>query len=183
MLPLLAVPFIAVAIAAWRVHRAARCAPSTANAKAIVVLGARVLPSGRATPALQHRAETGAALFLAGRAPLIIFSGGGAPSEASIARDIAVAAGVPPEACLVEEQSRSTYENAIFTVPMLKERGIDDVLLVTDDFHLLRGAAHFARLGINAFPVASGRVLDTRRRLIATAREALVLMRRPWLLF
>ncbi len=174
---------VGIGTAAWRVHRAANRPPAAANAKAIVVLGARVLPSGRATPALQYRAETGAALFLAGRAPLIIFSGGGAPSEASIARELAVTAGVPPEVCLVEEQSRSTYENAIFTAPMLKERGIDEILLVTDDFHLLRGAAHFARLGIKALPVSSGRLLDRRQRLVATAREALVLLRRPWLLF
>src|SRR3954467_8511816 len=104
MLILVALPIFVVLALAWRVDRESHREPSTANAKAILVLGARVLPSGHAAPALQYRPERAAQLYLSGRAPLIFFSGGSAkalPSEASIARDLAVAAGVPPGSCVL----------------------------------------------------------------------------------
>jgi len=182
---LFVLPFVLVGVVAWRVDRAARSEPSTANAQAIVMLGARVLPSGHAAPALQYRAEKAAELYRAGRAPLIIFSGGssrGLPSEASIARALAIAAGVPATACVIEENSHSTHQNAVLTLPLLKERGIDEVILVTDGYHLLRARAQFERLGIKTQPVASGRRLGTTDWLVQTVREALALLRHPWLL-
>lgn len=175
-----------VAAVAWRVHRATLREPSTATAHAIVVLGARVLPSGAAAPALEHRAHKAAELYLAGRAPLIVFSGGspsGLPSEAAIAAALAVARGVPHSACLVEDQSRTTRENAAFTAPLLRARGIRQVLLVSDAYHLLRAQAQFARLGIQTLPVPSGRPLGTAAALVQTARESVALLRHPWLLF
>jgi uncharacterized SAM-binding protein YcdF (DUF218 family) len=182
---LLAVPLLAVLAVAWRVERAARQPPSTGNAGAIVMLGARVLPSGHAAPALQYRAQRAAELYLAGRAPLVIFSGGsarGLPSEGRIARDLALAAGVPESGCLVEDQSHSTYQNAVLTLPLLKARGIDEVLLVSDGYHLLRARAQFERLGIRVLPVPSGRRLGTSDWLVQTLRESLALLRHPWLL-
>src|SRR5947199_160404 len=83
-------------------------------------------------------------VLLEGRAPLIFFSGGASgtqPSEASIARDIAVAAGVPAAACVLEENSHSTADNAAFTTPLLRSRGISEVILVSDGYHLLRAQA------------------------------------------
>src|SRR5581483_8150125 len=97
-----AVPLIMLGLLAVQVDRAARKEPPMQNAQAIVVLGARVLPGGHAAPALQRRAEMAAQLYREGRAPLVVFSGGsagGLPSEASIARDIAVSLGVPAERC------------------------------------------------------------------------------------
>ena len=186
LLWVLALPLLGITALAWRVDRVARRELATVNAKAIVMLGARVLPSGRAAPALQYRAQKAAELYLGGRAPLIIFSGGSSgalPSEASIARDLAVAAGVPASACLVEDQSHSTKENAELTLPLLEGRGITDVLLVSDGYHLLRAQAQFARLGVIAHPVPSGRRLGTADWLTQTLREALALLRRPGLLF
>lgn len=183
---LFVLPVVAICAVAWRVHHASGRAPATGNAKAIVVLGARVLPSGHAAPALQYRAQKAAELYLAGRAPLVIFSGGsskGQPSEASVARDLAVAAGVPTSACLMEDQSHSTHQNALLTLPLLQSRGIDEVLLVSDGYHLLRAQAQLARLGIKTLPVPSGRRLGGTDWLVTTTRESLALLRRPWLLF
>ena len=183
---LAALPFVAVTAVAWRVNSASKRDPATGNAKAIVVLGARVLPSGYAAPALQYRAQKAAELYLAGRAPLLIFSGGsakGLPSESSIARDLAVAAGVPASACLLEDNSHSTHQNAILTLPLLKARGIDEVILVSDGYHLLRAQAQFERLGIKTLPVPSGRRLGGTDWLVQTTRESVALLRHPWLLF
>jgi uncharacterized SAM-binding protein YcdF (DUF218 family) len=185
VLLLLSLPLLGVSVLAWRVDRAARRDSATVNAKAIVMLGARVLPSGYAAPALQYRAQKAAELYLQGRAPLIIFSGGsarGLPSEASIARDLAVKAGVPASACVLEDQSHSTKENAELSVPLLRERGISEVLLVSDGYHLLRAQAQFARLGVATHPVASGRRLGMSDWLSQTLRETLALLRNPSLL-
>src|SRR5712691_3359674 len=77
-------------------------------------------------------AERGAELFLAGWAPLIVFSGNlGALTaeiwdrpEAEIFADIAAARGVPRERMLLEPRSTNTSENVRFTRALLAERGI-----------------------------------------------------------
>jgi uncharacterized SAM-binding protein YcdF (DUF218 family) len=78
-------------------------------------------------------AERGAQLFLEGRAPLLIFSGGlgsitrgmwSEPEADQFAR-IAVGAGVPAERIIVENRSTNTGENVVFTKRLLAEKGID----------------------------------------------------------
>ncbi len=171
---------------AMKVDAAAREGTGTPKpAAAIVVLGARVLPDGSAADALKLRAEKGAALYRKGIAPLVFFSGGRSgtlPSEASVARDLAVKLGVPAEACVLEEESHSTYENAQRTGPLLKQRGIAEVVLVSDGYHLLRSRLQFQRVGVRCQAVASGRVLTALDRVYWTVREAFALLRRPSML-
>ena len=172
----------AVAVLAYRVDAFARSRPAPAKSAAIVVLGARVLPTGEAAAALQRRAEKGAELYRRGVAPLLIFSGGSAgtlPSEASVARDLAVRLGVPAAACVLEEDSHTTYENAQLTAPLLRARRIDEVVLVTDGYHLLRATLQFSRVGIRTQAVASERSLGTSDQAYWTVREAVALLRRP----
>src|SRR5712691_7318036 len=77
-------------------------------------------------------AERGADVFLAGWAPLIVFSGnlGALTSEiwdrpeAEIFADIAAARGVPRERMLLESRSTNTGENVRFTRALLAERGL-----------------------------------------------------------
>ena len=78
-------------------------------------------------------AERGAQLFLAGLAPLLIFSGGlGAITkhlwsepEADQFAAIAIAMGVPRSSILIENQSTNTGENVRFTRRLLAEKGLD----------------------------------------------------------
>src|SRR5262245_11414330 len=87
-------------------------------ANAIVVLGARIVGDGRASPALARRIELGIALFKAGLAKRLVLSGGGRGQERAIMREAdfmratAIAAGVPSDALLVERESHNTSENA-----------------------------------------------------------------------
>ncbi|HEX8499073.1 MAG TPA: YdcF family protein [Pyrinomonadaceae bacterium] len=78
-------------------------------------------------------AERGAQLFLEGRAPLLIFSGGlgsitrgmwSEPEADQFAR-IAAGMGVPAQSIVVENRSTNTGENVIFTKRLLAERGLD----------------------------------------------------------
>lgn len=78
-------------------------------------------------------AERGAELFLAGWAPLLIFSGGIGrltppewnKSEAEMYADIALKMGVPRDKILLENQSTNTGENILFSKALLEEKGIN----------------------------------------------------------
>lgn len=170
---------------AWRVDAFSRSRPAPGPVKAIVILGARVIPPNVASAALHRRAEKAAELYRRGVAPLLIFTGGGTgtrASEASVARDLAVALGVPAEACVLEEASHSTRQNAELTAPLLRARSIDEVVLVSDGYHLLRACLLFAEQGIRSQAVASARVLSSVDRAQWAIREAAALLRTPGIL-
>lgn len=127
---------------------------------AIVVLGGGV---GRNSWGVNLRSGAdrvwfAARLFRAGRAPLVIVSGGSiselgmewaeAPAMASFLQDL----GVPEDAILLESESQTTYENAIFTERLLRERGIKRVLLVTSALHMPRALATFRKLDLEVIP-------------------------------
>lgn len=77
-------------------------------------------------------AERGAEVFLAGWAPLIVFSGnlGALTSglwqrpEAEIFADVAAGMGVPRERILIEKESTNTGENVDLSKKLLLERGV-----------------------------------------------------------
>lgn len=131
---------------------------------AIVVLGGITSPPipprlsldvGSAFDRLLH----GMRLLRAGRAPYLILSGGTIPlliesevTEAVQMQILALEYGIDPESILLEERSRSTYENAVFIRELLQERGLERVLLVTSASHMRRSAAVFRSQGVQIVP-------------------------------
>ncbi|MGZ3456977.1 MAG: YdcF family protein [Archangium sp.] len=155
----------------------------------VVVLGARVLPGGQPSSALRARLEKAVALYHQGLAPRLLFSGGVGvhpPSEARVMRDLAVRLGVPAEACLLEEQSHSTEQNASFSARLLRSLGARRVVVVSDPYHLLRARQYFR---LHGFEVATSPALLTERnlrlleRFYWTVREAAALLLHPRVLF
>lgn len=108
----------------------------------IVVLGSGLRRDGRAGDALYRRSVWGAQLYAQGMAPNIICTGGVGEgqrrSEADACREVLVSQGVPASVIYLEEQSRSTEENAIFSKLIMEENGWQTAILVTDSFHMLR---------------------------------------------
>lgn len=102
-----------------------------------LVLGAAVRPDGTASPTLALRVGHAAGLYHKGHVTAICLTGGqgrhGAP-EAHVARDLAVAMGVPEAALLIEDQSRNTFENIALARPMIDGA----VILVSNRWHLPR---------------------------------------------
>lgn len=139
------------------------------RADAIVVLGCRILPSGRLGGPAARRAATAASAYRAGVAPIIVASGGrrwGAQVEARVFRQEIVRAGVPSEAVIEELCSLSTFENAIFSAAVLRRlrpRGGPSLrpraAIVTCPFHLPRALANFRAAGVDAiaFPAPAVR--------------------------
>ncbi len=56
------------------------------------------------------------------------------------------------EDCHIEEQSRTTYENAKFTAGFLKQNGIRKIGLVTHAWHMPRAKAAFEHFDIQVIP-------------------------------
>jgi uncharacterized SAM-binding protein YcdF (DUF218 family) len=96
-----------------------------------------------------------AEVFLAGWAPLLIFSGGFGgitrhlwhEPEADIFAAIAIEMGVPPDRVLIENQSTNTGENVRFTKQLLADRRIDPqrFILVQKPYMERRSYATFKR--------------------------------------
>ena len=125
------------------------------EADAIIVLGAGLLRDGRPGQALARRSLHAAELWRAGIAPAIICTGGQAESfprsEAAACREILRASQVPASAILLEEQSRSTEENAIYSKRILAGKGMANAVLVSDSYHMLRASWLFQLQGIPTY--------------------------------
>ena len=95
----------------------------------------------------------------AGPCPVIVSGGkistgdpGPAPSEPM--RDLLIHLGIAPSDIIVENASRTTYENAVNSCKLLEDRNLGDVVLVTDAAHMFRSAGCFRALGVDVTPAA-----------------------------
>lgn len=139
-------------------------AADSPSAEAIVVLGGFTQPPIYPRLSIDvdegfDRLLHGMRLWRAGKAPLLVFSGGNIPylsgsqmTEAASLCSLALEYGIDPQAVLLEEVSRNTYENALFTTQILRQRGLNRVLLVTSASHMPRAVAVFRRQGLEIIP-------------------------------
>jgi len=184
----LAAAVLVIAWLAFRVDRFGRHDRARA-APVIIVLGARVLTNGRASGSLEARTAQAVELYRRGLSPMILFSGGvgrNPPAEALVARQLALDAGVPASACLVETESHSTKQNAAFSTRLLAARGVREAIVVSDPYHLYRAQQYFHRAGLKVqmspAPLTS-RELVWYQRLYWTLREVGALLSNPALFF
>ena len=56
----------------------------------------------------------------------------------------------------VESRSRTTYENALYTHALLAKENIQDIILVTQAFHMNRAKEAFEQMGFHVTPAATG---------------------------
>jgi len=128
------------------------------RADAIVVLGCRILPSGRPGAPAVRRAAAAASAYQSGVAPWVIASGGrrwGGQAEARVFRRELCEAGVPDAAIIEELCSLSTYENAIFSAAVLRRlagKPRPRAAIVTCPFHMPRALSNFRATGVDASP-------------------------------
>ena len=96
-----------------------------------------------------------AEIFLAGYAPLIIFSGGVGKlteklfkkSEAEVFADVAMKMGVPKDKIFIESNSTNTGENIDFTKKLIEEKGLeaDSFVVVQKPYMERRSYATFKK--------------------------------------
>ena len=121
------------------------------DSEIMVILGCQVYSWGPSV-LLQDRLDT-ALLYLEEHPEMTIVVTGGKgsdehASEAQVMSDYLVAHGIPEEQILLEDQSKNTAENMIFTNLLLTEQGYDvtqEILVVSNGFHLTRSRMLFER--------------------------------------
>ena len=131
-----ALPVVVLALAAYLFPQQVLVIDDGARvqADAIVLLG------GGSGERPTHAAE----LFRAGVAPRIIVSGAGdTPGN----RLLLMNRGVPSSAIQLEPDSKTTKENAQFTIPLLRAAGATRVVLVTSWYHSRRALKCFRHYG------------------------------------
>jgi uncharacterized SAM-binding protein YcdF (DUF218 family) len=154
-------------------------------ADAIIVLGAAQY-DGRPSPVLRARLDHAIQLYQRDIAPLLIVTGGvgvgDTVSEADVGRRYAVRAGIPAPAILTERLGLSSEQSMTTAAQLMRSRGLESAVLVSDPFHMLRLRLLAAQLGVRAFssPTRSSPIVPgSREEWRFVLREALIL---PWVL-
>ena len=134
------------------------------QAEAIVVLGGATMAadfprSGVEVNGAADRVLYTAQLYQEGKAPLIVSSGGsiewqqeGQSTPSLEMSELLMRFGVPEEAIILQSRSYNTHEDAVYSAEILKEMGINKIILVTSAMHMPRATALFLHEGLEVIP-------------------------------
>lgn len=134
------------------------------DADAIVVLSGYQKPADEVRPHAElgedsiYRCLRAAELYHDGPRCPVVVSGGRVeaqtpgPTLAELMRDFLLKLGVAVDDIVVEDRSKNTYENAVGSVALLRERGLKRPVLITDANSLLRAELCFRRQGMFVVP-------------------------------
>jgi len=144
--------YLAVTFA--QVYRAAR-RDEAQPAEAIVVFGTAQF-DGEPSPVLAARLDHAIELYERDLAPVVVVTGGSQPgdrfTEAAASANYLLERGLPDEDVLREVSGTSSWQSLAAVSEFLAERGITEVLLVSDPFHSLRISAMADELGLDGHP-------------------------------
>lgn len=137
---------------------------TTPQAEAMVLLGGGTESFDPPRPMTEvngagDRVLYAAKLYQNGAAPFIIASGGNVEfssargeTPAQEMKDLLLLIGIPEEAIWLQPSSQNTYEDALYSAEILKENGIQEIILVTSAIHMPRSLALFEKQGIDVIP-------------------------------
>jgi uncharacterized SAM-binding protein YcdF (DUF218 family) len=135
-----------------------------AHVDAIVVLAGGIRPPDAIRSQSEmdqntlYRCLHGAELYHQGPACPVLVSGGKVdpampgPPEADVMRDFLLKLGVNAADVIVENTSRTTYENAVECRKLLEQHRLHKIMLVTNAVDLFRAVRCFRKQGIEAIP-------------------------------
>ncbi len=147
------------------------------DAQAAIVLGAAQY-NGTPSGALQGRLDTAGELWQQERVPIVVVTGGrqetDVTSEASAGADYLISTfGIPDEDILREVDGRTTYESVAASARFLRERGVTDVIMVTDPYHAARAELVAEEVGLNAKSVPTNASISGGRLVSETVAVSL----------
>ena len=126
-------------------------AHDTASVDAIVVMGAAQY-DGRPTAQFKARLDHAFDLWTVGIAPIIVTTGGNQPgdrfTEGGSGAKYLNERGVDSSSLLIEESGSTTRRSLVGVAELLKLRGADKVVIVTEPFHALRSKLIAQDLGL-----------------------------------
>lgn len=147
-----------------------------------IVFGAGLRADGTPTPMLADRVDAAVQLYHLGRVQHLLMSGDTQSlyhDEVNAMRRYAEERGVPPHAIVLDDAGLSTYETCYRARAIF---GINDAVLVTQDFHLARALYICRQFGVDAIGVGTpdwGKYRD-QVVLFYSVREAAATMRALW---
>ena len=138
-----------------------------------IVFGAGITRDGRPTPDLAYRVKTAAELYFASKVEKLLMSGDNRFAnydEPTAMRKYAMTLGVPDEAIVLDYAGRRTYDTCYRARDIFQ---VQDVILVTQGYHLPRALYTCNALGVKAIGVAAGQsnhshAYDNVREFFAT---------------
>ena len=139
---------------------------SLKNVDCILILGAGIW-GDKPSPMLQDRLDEGVKLYKEGIASKIIMSGDHGREEydeVNIMKEYAIEQGVPSEDIFMDHAGFSTYESIYRSKEIFDA---DNIVIVTQEYHLYRALYIAEKLDINAYGVNS----DPRKYNGQTFRE------------
>ena len=142
-----------------------------------IVFGAGLRRDGTPTAILRDRVDTAASLYFSGKVEKLLMSGDNqflTYNEPESMRQYALSLGVPDEAIVLDYAGRRTYDTCYRAKTIFE---VDDVLLVTQKFHLPRALFLCNALGLQAIGVeANTRQFRRGAVMIWNTRELLATM-------
>ena len=135
---------------------------SVPPAPVALVLGAQVYPSGTPSPFLAARLDLAHRLYRDGKVRVVLVSGDNmAPeyNEPDAMRDYLISAGMPAEAVIADYAGFDTYDSC---ARALRIFGVDQLVVVTQGYHLPRAVATCRALGVDATGVGDYTQQNTR---------------------
>lgn len=140
------------------------------------VLGAAVWGGNRPSPVLRERINKGYELYSYGIIKNIVLTGGGSPgemTEAEVSKNELLKKGVDEKFIFVENKSNSTLEQIFYLKNNLyKKNNWKEIVIISDNFHLLRTQQICRFFGINAYTVASDTPLSTESSFNFCVKES-----------
>ncbi len=152
ILALLALACLLVLINACRILSAIKAHPQ--QPCTVIVLGCKVYGT-KASLMLEERLDAAIAYLRMNPDSKCIVSGGKGDdegiSEAACMQQYLISHGIPQSRIFMEDQSRTTQENLLFSSAIIKKQGLDPHLaLVSNEFHLYRSLCIAKKLGFTA---------------------------------
>lgn len=132
---------------------------SPMKANVIVVLGYPAQIDGEPSSTMKIRVEKAVELFQNGYAKTLIMTGSSAKNqfiEAEVMANYAYnSLGIPMNAIIQEPNSTDTFENAKYSVDIMRQHEWNSAIVVTTPYHTRRAFILFSNLGINVSVISS----------------------------
>lgn len=134
------------------------------EASVAIVLGAQVFPGGVPSGFLTARLEIAAALWRAGKVPVILVSGDDSAEhhhEATSMKAWLVARGIPEGAVVCDPEGHDTFATVARAIGVY---GLSDAIVVSQSYHLPRALSAARALGLEAYGVGDDTASRWTRR-------------------
>ena len=141
-----------------------------------VILGAAVWGGNRPSPVLRERINKGHELYKKGIITYFVLTGGGSPgemTEADVAKAELLKKGVDENNIFAENRSNSTLEQITYLNKTLyRKKNWKEIVLITDNFHLLRAKQMCVFFKIKANTAASDTPISAESTFSYSLKES-----------